>query len=379
MSLRQEVEQERKRLAKLGWKEHRHTGSGHVALRNEEHPEWGQVIVAISPSDHRVLKSMRREFAQRMGITLGELEIRMGIRQPKASSNGRAKRRAASPRVQARRRQAELRQRTAEKKREWKQPDSEPKPDPETEKERRRREYEEAQTERRLAARGSLAPASLPTVELSNVTEHGYARRRQLIARIHRAGGAGVPTVELVAEGETQAGVYQLLRRMRNEGLIDWLKPPRRGVETAWLVKALPTLAGKNDEGISAERLPTKRIRASGPGIETRRKAVEFITEYGTPTTGEIAEYLDITGSGAIHSLRVWRSEGLVEWIEKPRRGVQTRWRAKAMPEQATRKSEPKQPEPKPDEIVAALQQIGDGFQRLALAVAEGEDQGGPR
>jgi hypothetical protein len=330
MSVRKEAQAERKRLAEIGWKVHRYTGSGHVALRNEDHPEWGIVVVASTPSDHRTLKNNRGEIARAMKISIAELEILLGVRQAKSNGGGRAKRRAASPRVQARRRQAEIRLRN-------RRPEVERNPD--KVKAERRREYEREQSKTRLGG-GHLQPttgervAALPTIKIERAQADGLVTRHKTVWKIAELGG--VATSHDLGPRSRVGTINTLLSKMYSEGLIEPIGKRRRGKLTRWRLLARPALPEQTEkpEPVAPEKLPTKLVRSRGTGLASRRKAIAFIAERGQATTREIAEHLGHERTSTLHRLRRYREEGLIEWTAPPKHGAVTSWVAKAWPKQ---------------------------------------------
>src|SRR5690348_6888482 len=74
MRLPPAVRDEIKAVEVLGWKPRRYVG-GHVQL---EHPDFGRVTFPGSPGSHRWINYQRREIAERMGISMAELNERLG-------------------------------------------------------------------------------------------------------------------------------------------------------------------------------------------------------------------------------------------------------------------------------------------------------------
>lgn len=87
--MKSEVREEMNLLRKVGWKRTGHTGGDHQAI---EHPEFGRHTLPSTPSDHRWRKNQRRDIAKRMGLTLRELEIAMGVASPDRTNGDRPKR-----------------------------------------------------------------------------------------------------------------------------------------------------------------------------------------------------------------------------------------------------------------------------------------------
>ena len=66
-------------LKDLGWQYIGISGAGHPRF---DHPEHGLIDIACSASSAQTLPALR-EMARKMGVSKLELEVRLGIRQPK--------------------------------------------------------------------------------------------------------------------------------------------------------------------------------------------------------------------------------------------------------------------------------------------------------
>lgn len=80
-----DVRAEGKRLQSVGYQFEGFGGSGHLIFR---HTSYGTVYLPTSPSDWRWVKNLRREVAHQMGVTLRQVEKRMGV---PLSRSGRSK------------------------------------------------------------------------------------------------------------------------------------------------------------------------------------------------------------------------------------------------------------------------------------------------
>lgn len=75
-------------LVALGFEHQGDTGGGHPRF---VHPDYGTVVLPSTPSDWRWRKNLRAQVANRMGLTVRQLEDRLGVR---VSTSGRPRARA---------------------------------------------------------------------------------------------------------------------------------------------------------------------------------------------------------------------------------------------------------------------------------------------